>query len=177
MLTMYKFRSRNNVSAQPGYATCFDLCENLVTDLQPLYVLAFVLTGSHAEAEHCIVATADDAVKPNGIFKGWERSWNKRCLIVNAIRRVFPKPAASAGKPDFPCKLEVEARGHCAIDAVAELAPPLQRFVFVMSVLERYSERECAVLLGRAPREVREARIYAFWQLSGLAPALARSAG
>jgi hypothetical protein len=174
---MYTFRSKNSMKAQPDYATCCDLCENLVADLQPLYMLAFLLTGNHAEAERCFVATLDDAVKPNVVFKGWEHSWNRRCLIINAIHRVFSEPAASAGKPHLRWKFEVEAQDHCAIDAVAELTPPLQRFVFVLSVLERYSERECAVLLGRAPREVHEARIYAFWRLSGLAPTLAKCVG
>jgi DNA-directed RNA polymerase specialized sigma24 family protein len=174
---MYNFRSIHNAQAEAGYATCSDLCGNLVADLQPLYVLAFLLTGSHSEAEQCFVATVDDAIKASGVFKGWERSWNKRCLVINAIHRVFSGRAASDDKLGFRRDVNVESRGYCAIEAVAELAPPLQRFVFVMSVLERYSERECAVLLGRAPREIRQARIYAFWQLSGFPPALARNAG
>jgi len=38
---------------------------------------------------------------------------------------------------------------------------PLDRFVFVMSVLEGYADRECSALLGCTPAEVVEARIRA----------------
>ena len=36
--------------------------------------------------------------------------------------------------------------------------PEFDRFVFVICVLERYSMLDCALLLGRSPREVNEAR-------------------
>jgi DNA-directed RNA polymerase specialized sigma24 family protein len=96
-------------------------------------------------------------------------------LIINAIRRVFPLPAASNGKRDARCEVDVESRGCLVINAVAGLAPPLQRFVFVMSILEGYSEQECAFLLGRTPRDVVEARMRALWQLSGVNPASAKT--
>ena len=35
---------------------------------------------------------------------------------------------------------------------------PFERFVFVMSVLERYSDKECALLLGCLALDVRQAR-------------------
>ena len=44
--------------------------------------------------------------------------------------------------------------------AVSQLQP-LDRFVFVMSVLEGYADRECSALLGCSPGEVAEARIRA----------------
>jgi hypothetical protein len=40
-----------------------------------------------------------------------------------------------------------------------------ERFVYVMSVLERYSDLDCSVLLGCARREVVGARIRAFQQI------------
>jgi DNA-directed RNA polymerase specialized sigma24 family protein len=43
------------------------------------------------------------------------------------------------------------------MDAVLGLED-FERFVFVMSVLEHYSEHDCALLLGCSAREVREAR-------------------
>jgi hypothetical protein len=36
--------------------------------------------------------------------------------------------------------------------------PELDRFVFVICVLERYSMHDCALLLGRSPRDINEAR-------------------
>ena len=40
-----------------------------------------------------------------------------------------------------------------------------ERFVFTMSVLEHYSEHDCALLLGRSVPEVREARTRALHAL------------
>jgi DNA-directed RNA polymerase specialized sigma24 family protein len=40
------------------------------------------------------------------------------------------------------------------------------RFVFVMSVLEHYSEHDCALLLGCPPREIREGRTRALKELA-----------
>src|SRR5260370_36892795 len=40
------------------------------------------------------------------------------------------------------------------------------RFVFVMSVLERYTEKECSVLLGCSRQDVREARMRALRQIA-----------
>jgi hypothetical protein len=36
--------------------------------------------------------------------------------------------------------------------------PELDRFVFVICVLERYSVYDCALLLGRPPQDINEAR-------------------
>ena len=43
---------------------------------------------------------------------------------------------------------------------------PFIRFVFVMSVLERYADRECALLLDCSSADVVAARIRAFHQIS-----------
>jgi hypothetical protein len=45
--------------------------------------------------------------------------------------------------------------GHFEIDALLQLAD-FDRFVFVMSVLEHYSEHDCALLLGCSVRDIRE---------------------
>ena len=47
--------------------------------------------------------------------------------------------------------------------AIAETAsildlPELDRFVFVICVLERYTTQDCALLLDRPPRDINEAR-------------------
>lgn len=173
---MQGFRSKQTSLAQPGYATHSDLCKHFAEDLQALYVLAFLLTGNHAEAESCFVTTLDDALRADSVFKGWERSWIKRCLIINAIRRVFSAPTASGDrKRDVSSVVDIESGGHRA-NAVANLAPPLQRLVFVISILEGYSEHECALLLGLAPRDVRDARTHALLQLSGVTPPLEKIA-
>jgi hypothetical protein len=173
---MSRFRPKRNTQPHAVYATCADICESFARDMTPLYLLAFVLTRNHAESERCFVTTMEGCVRLNCVFKGWERSWNRRCLIVNAIRRVFSGPTASDEKPDSWCEVDVESRGGAVVNALTTLAPPLQRFVFVMSVLERYSDRECALLLRCTLHDVAEARILALRQLSSFKPAFAKSA-
>ena len=56
---------------------------------------------------------------------------------------------------------------HAEVRAVLELAP-LERFVFVMSVLERYSDNDCSILLRCARREVAAVRTQAMQQLGML---------
>jgi DNA-directed RNA polymerase specialized sigma24 family protein len=45
-----------------------------------------------------------------------------------------------------------------------------ERFVFVLCVLERYREHECALLLGCSASEVREARSQAIQELAKFRP-------
>jgi hypothetical protein len=52
-----------------------------------------------------------------------------------------------------------------SIKSVLELLA-FDRFVFVMSVLERYSDRDCALLLNCSNVDVADARIRAFQQLA-----------
>jgi DNA-directed RNA polymerase specialized sigma24 family protein len=54
---------------------------------------------------------------------------------------------------------------HGVVDRLLSLRD-FDRFVFVMSVLERYSEHECALLLGCTPPDVREARTRALQHIS-----------
>src|SRR4029077_4129004 len=55
--------------------------------------------------------------------------------------------------------------GHFDIDAVLRLAD-FDRFVFVMSVLEHYSEQDCALLPGCSARDIREGRTRALNELA-----------
>jgi hypothetical protein len=48
--------------------------------------------------------------------------------------------------------------------AILEL-PPLERFVFVMTVLERYSDHECSIFLGYVQRDITAARARALQHL------------
>ena len=53
---------------------------------------------------------------------------------------------------------------HVELGALLELKD-FERFVVVMAVLERYSEHECALLLGCSRRQIEQARIRALAQL------------
>ena len=55
------------------------------------------------------------------------------------------------------CDFPSDVGRHFELAAVLALED-FERFVFVMSVLERYSEHDCALLLGCTRRQVNEAR-------------------
>jgi DNA-directed RNA polymerase specialized sigma24 family protein len=139
-------------------------------DLKELYQLSFLLTRDPVRAERCLVSGLEDCVSGNRIFREWARSWAKRTIVQNAIRELKPQPSQS----DSPLSramfsnMDEHSRGrggHFDINAVLRLAD-FDRFVFVMSVLEHYSEHDCALLLGCSARDIREGRTRALKELA-----------
>jgi len=160
---------------QPSpYATRADFCRIFEKNINRLYLLSFLLTGDRALAEQCFVGGLHLAQGENQVFKEWAESWARRAIILNAIRVVRPGtigletigPRAASG--DTPA-----APGHGAGQSATEPAemaeivelPTFDRFVFVMSVLERYSDQECSLLLGCTRGEVAAARTRALRQI------------
>jgi DNA-directed RNA polymerase specialized sigma24 family protein len=149
------------------YASQSDFCKVLEQELKPLYLLAFLLTANHEKAEQCFATTAEQALEEHTVFKDWARSWIKRCLIKNAIGMVFPASAGSIeGREFWSASQPITAVADNEIDAVTQL-PVLERCVFVMSILERYSDWECSVLLGCGTRNVAKVRMQAVRRLPG----------
>jgi DNA-directed RNA polymerase specialized sigma24 family protein len=149
------------------YATSEDFRRLFADNVDSLYQLAFLLTGDRKIAEQCFVAGVEDSVHGNNVFKEWAHSWAKRTIVQLAIRALHPKP----GEPDSP--EDIDTLGglrsipdrHDVVDKLLSL-DAFDRFVIVMSVLERYSEHECALLLGCTPPDVREARTGALQQMT-----------
>jgi DNA-directed RNA polymerase specialized sigma24 family protein len=128
--------------------------------LKELYQLSFLLTRDPAKAERCLVSGLEDCVSGNRVFREWARSWAKRTILQNAIRGLKPRPSQSNSTPSRATYSNMDQYsrdpgGHFEIDAVLRLAD-FDRFVFVMAVLEYYSEHDCALLLGCSAGDVRE---------------------
>jgi DNA-directed RNA polymerase specialized sigma24 family protein len=98
-------------------------------------------------------------------FKGWVRSWTRRSLIKTAIQSVFRKPRKGKLTRDSWWEEQSETGVAAAIDAITQLAS-VDRFVFVMSVLEGYSTKECSLLLDCAAETVIQARTRTLDELS-----------
>jgi DNA-directed RNA polymerase specialized sigma24 family protein len=162
---MFPRLKRETPGFRADYATPADFCEILQQDMKPLYRLAFLLTANDKEAEKCFTSTAGEAFKEKSAFKDWARSRAKRCLIKNAIR--ITSPVSAGGRKRNPWSERDESPGGNEFDAVTRLAP-LERFVFVMSVLERYSTWNCSLLLGCSMKKVAQARQRALTALPGL---------
>jgi len=137
------------------YTSQSDFCRLFKEDMAGLYLLSLLLTADPEQAERCFVAGLDDCVNGNPVFKAWGYAWSRRAIIMNAIRAVFSSGSSmiSTVPPDEQWK----PVGDSPVFSTLRLEP-FERFVFVMSLLEGYSDQECSVLLNRSRAEVASAR-------------------
>jgi DNA-directed RNA polymerase specialized sigma24 family protein len=150
------------------YATREDFIQVFHEDMNGLYQLSFLLTGDHEKAEKCFVAGIEDCVKENRVFREWARSWAKRIIVAKAIRELKPRPSLPSSPPSAffsDSDLSSGSGGHFELETVLTLGD-FERFVFAMSVLENYSNHECALLLGCSVLEIRQARLHALEELA-----------
>ena len=155
---MFKARQVANPKAME-YASAGDFCRIFDKDMSSLYLLSLLLTGNHEKAELCFVEGLQNAINRNRIFKEWARSWARRVIIQNALRIINPRQDDNIGllnSNSIGCDDEI-APERVEIAAVLRLQS-FDRFVFVMSVLEGYSDQDCSVLLGCTRRDVLAAR-------------------
>jgi len=154
------------------YAADVDFCDVFTNDTKHLYLLTFLLIANHQQSVQCFASTVDEAFQEPAVFKQWVRSWVKRRLIENAIEIVAPVSARNGQKRDLWSPGQRETK-ECEIDTVTKLAA-FERFVFVMSILERYSDWDCALLLGCGMSKVARTRMRALRRLPDLATLLPR---
>ena len=156
-------RKRVANSEANKYASAEDFRRVFSDDRDMLHRLSFLLTGDHEKAEQCFVAGLEDSSSTNGVFKEWARTWAKRTIIQDAIAALKPRPPqyALSSLPKHAAEVGVRlpsiADRDLAIRSVLALES-FERFVFVITVLEGYSEHQCALLLNTSLREVYEAR-------------------
>lgn len=156
---------RKNRIEKVQYASMEDFRRLFTEEMNSLYRLALLLTADHEKAEQCFVAGLEDSTQANRVFRSWARSWAKRTIVQNAIHVLHPHEGATS---------TARAPIHDGISRSMSdfgLGPVLaledfERFVFVMSVLERYSDRECALLLGCLVQDIHEARSQAFQHMT-----------
>lgn len=148
-----------------AYASPEDFCAIFVQDMDSLYSLALVLTGSHETAHQCYLASLDDCRTGSAVFWECASAWSRRAVIKNAIRLVVPGSGNADGAP--AAVLEAIADQMAAPARSVLQLNALDRFVFVISVLEGYTLRECAALLDCSARQAEQARVHALQQIAG----------
>jgi hypothetical protein len=129
-----------------------------------LYQLSFVLTANHEKAEQCFVASFEDCVKGNPVPKQWALSWAKLAIIQNALKVINSRPWEENAPSRFNNSGGTLGVEDAEMIAVLELEP-VERFVYVMSVLERFSDQYCSVLLNCVRGDLIAARIRALQQV------------
>jgi DNA-directed RNA polymerase specialized sigma24 family protein len=161
---------RKDVTGAEVYATSADFEQIFTNDMSSLYLLSFVLAGDPVKAETVFAAGIEESTKKKRVFKDWARSWARRSVVQSAIRIIQPQqhphdvsrtPAVAHAIEKLPLALQAEAAAIVGLE-------PIERFVFVMSILERYSDHECSILLGCTRRDVTTAREGALQKLGTL---------
>ena len=147
------------------YATAEDFCRVFSEEIDDLYQLSFLVTGNHGKAESCVLAGLEECSRSTQVFREWAISWAKCAIIRHAVRELRPRLHRDTAVESEPV-LRSSARladfrdNYFKAEAVLALED-FERLVFVISVLERYSNRDCAVLLDCSLLEVREGRTQA----------------
>ncbi len=160
---MFGKRKIRNQEPSP-YATRSDFCRLFEKDMNRLYLLSFLLTGDRTIAEQCFVGGLHIAQEGNQVFKEWAESWARRAIIQNAIRMIRPRKTADATHSTAVPSTGYALTQHAEIVGIVDL-PAFERFAFVMSVLERYSDQECSLLVGCTRGDVTAARTRALERL------------
>jgi DNA-directed RNA polymerase specialized sigma24 family protein len=158
------------IGGSGAYASTADFERIFTEDMTGLYLLSLLLTGDPDKAEECFVAGVGELTKAKRVFKEWARSWARRTIIRSAIRLIAPRQQSgrTMRNPVLPRSLNyVPLALEAEVYAILELAP-FERFVFVMSVLQRYPEHDCSILLGCSRRDIAAALARALEQLGGL---------
>lgn len=153
-----------HITSLMPYASSGDFHRIFHEENDSLHRLSFLLTADREKAEQCFVSGLQESVNGSPVFKEWTHAWARRTVIQNAVRVINPRPVEEHAPSSFDsggAKLAVE---QVESAAVLQLEP-FERFVYVISVLERYSDLDCSVLLGCAGRDVIAARIRAFEQI------------
>jgi DNA-directed RNA polymerase specialized sigma24 family protein len=154
-------RSEQDRTERTDYAMPADFCRMFEDRLGHLYTLSLLLTADRPKAEQCVVAGLEDCLQGNPVFQEWAHSWARRTVVKNAIRMISPTPLRNETET---------AAGITGVNLLAAAITSLKafdRFVYVLSVLEGYSDRECSMLLDCTVEKVVHARIQALQRLAG----------
>lgn len=157
---MEKHSIERNTLSQ--YATAEDFHRIFDQDNCSLHRLSQLLMVVEDMTERCGRSALEECITASGVLITFAASWARRSIVTNAIRltdigknpdsshidSVFGNGASPAGVP-------------AAFGNVIALHN-LQRFVFVMSALEQYTDHECSILLRCSHRDICEARTRAF---------------
>ena len=145
-------------------AVAAEFCRIFDKEMDRLYLLSFLLTADPQLAEDCFVRGLEDAIKSNRVFKEWAQAWARRMIIQNAIQMIQPANVEdeSASSNRSPSEGAATPARIAAITAL----PAFERFTFIISVLERYSDQDCALLLSSTRAEVMAARTRALQHIA-----------
>ena len=159
---MFSRRNRTRDGAM-AYISAADFCGIFNKNMDSLYRLALVLVVHEEKAEQCLLASLEDCIEGKAVFIDWALCWSKRAVIKNAIRLISPVPWVTDGLRMINNKEGTDRYPGIEPAALMRLRA-FDRFVFVLTVLESYSHRDCSLLLNCTTADVIGASIRALQQ-------------
>lgn len=162
-------RPKKDRTKKVNYALPADFCKVFGDHLNDLYTLSLLLTADPRQAEQCVVSGLDYCLHGNPVFREWAQSWAKRMVIKKAIRLISPvmTPPLRNETATTAEMSQLLSEADTPVAAIASLQP-FDRFAFVLSVLERYPDSECSMLLDCTAEKVGDARIRALQWLGNV---------
>jgi hypothetical protein len=153
-----------SIETTQAYATGPDFCRVFANNMENLHLLSLLLTADETKAEKSFVSGFEDCVERNDVFRDWAYSWARRTIVRNAVRMLTPRRNRGTVTPVRGnltcCRFGRTSEANAGIASVLALED-FERFVFVLSVLYRYSDQDCSVLLDCSRHDVCEVRIRA----------------
>lgn len=150
------------------YAGAGDFREAFLSNMNHLYLLAYLMTGDQEMAERCFVDGIDHCLSGNPVFKERAQSWARRAIVKIAIRMTLPESTnRNQRSKTIHDPLIDRLIIHGLLRCVVQL-DPFDRCVFVMSVFERFSDYECSLLLSSTLGAVDRGRRRAIEQLASV---------
>jgi len=139
----------------------------LTEEMHSLYLFSFLLAADNDIAEQCYVCGLGECVEGIGVFMDWARSWARRTILKHAIRMIMPAPEHTDKLSSINLKGAATSGKNSLFAAIVALSA-FERFVFIMSVLEKQSDEDCSMLLGCSRRDVMIARELALKRLANI---------
>jgi hypothetical protein len=146
------------------YATDADLWNVMTNELNSLYLLSFLLTADHDKARQCFFSGMGQYEEKIGVFMSWTRGQARRTILQRAIGMIMPAPERDDCSFTL-LKGSTPPREMNLFDAILGL-DTFERFVYVMSVLEKQSDDDCSTLLRCSRRDVIITRALALERLA-----------
>lgn len=155
---------RNGLGVWTDYATAEEFESLFESKREPLLRLALLLTASSEKAEQSLSFAMRDCRLNGSVAPDWILTWARRAIVRNAIQLVFPPVSASAtqtlnddGHDGKLLGISAAISIRVDLPSIVKL-PDFERLVYVITVLERSSIQDCALLLARSPKEIRDAQ-------------------
>ena len=155
---------RTGLAGWANYTTAEEFESLFESKRASLLRLAFLLTASSEKAEQNLSLALKECRLNASVAIDWILPWARRAIVRHAIQLVLPPVSALAartlnGDPhdgNSQATTELTLR-RVDVQSILKL-PEFERLVFVITVLEGSSILDCALLLARSPKEVRDAQ-------------------